>query len=860
MLAKRFALRTFVVALAGGVMLLGGCPQATPIDPNNADPNSGNGTPTAFDAPPDEPLAVGTLKPRSAAAPPASLLPWALLNEIGMNPAAGDSAFVELKAVAGADLGGHTLENGDGESYALPAGAAPNDAGLLVIWFDGGDSVGPGEVHAASTALVSAAGTLVLRDAGGAQLDRISWGLPDGVPLNLAGGSGPENPPTGISVGRRPTAVDVGRQGWTVFAANWTTPGAPNPNPGVTMLLPLDGFHVAAGVTTLSWYVVPDATAYQVQLARDRDFAAVLLDQTATTPSIDTPPLASGTYYWRVRAQFADGTTADDSPEAQLIVDDELNLENVGAPPAAGKALTSQSSLSLIRRVLGNFPRLAQRKDTRLLTLQSGRMDAGHGWDEPHVGLDPTDPADAMNCTIASTTMVNHFFGGDLSQDRISYEVRNADAPGPETDLNFGVGIWPDAPLTYAIGVAPSRPLMRSSVDLWQQVVTDIENNRPAVIVLANAGGASSHTTVVTGYEYDARSTPAQYYLIMHDPWNIGRTDARIGKVGLLSAARRFLAYYDFPAEVAVGPRRQESEVTQDTDGDGIMDFDEQRRFNTQWQSPVTGLDTDQDCLPDKAEIRRSVLDAQHGYGVYESFGQGDGKARAGNPPETSPDTDGGGVMDGVEVTDPNSLDVQGGDTDPYSSNDDQMTISGTFHHQLVNHMLSLPVELLTYEAYHEENLDVEFTISAMPGSDGMLTGTALCHWTNEGYWLYRDPNICGGREPISSAPQTWQTRVRGELRCAEDGDGSRRYFLTLTALDMNNANITVRYECEGTEVSAGGLIFLGGLTTFGPFEPLTEENLRGARYQKERNTPHLPGSYNDVGFDKLTWDLSVQR
>jgi hypothetical protein len=77
--------------------------------------------------------------------------------------------------------------------------------------------------------------------------------------------------------------------------------------------------------------------------------------------------------------------------------------------------------------------------------------------------------------------------------------------------------------------------------------VTDIENNRPAVIVLANAGGASSHTTVVTGYEYDARTTPAQYNIIMHDPWNIGQSDARIGKVSLASAASRFLAYYDFP-------------------------------------------------------------------------------------------------------------------------------------------------------------------------------------------------------------------------------------------------------------------------------------------------------------------------
>jgi hypothetical protein len=813
--------------------------------------------------PPEQNLSAAALSPLSESAPAPSLGADALLNEIGFNPTEGDAPFVELKVPLGWNLTGYMLENESAETYTLPQGAAPNEAGLFLIRFDGSESAQPGAAQAAKANFIGhESGQLILRDADGIELDHITWGvgMPEGVPLNLAGGSGPEDPPAGISIGRRPSATDVGPAGWIVFAANWVTPGAANPNPGVTMTLPLDGFYVTTGITTLSWYIVPDATAYHVQLARDADFTDLLLDQTTNAPSIDTPELTTSTYYWRVQAQFEDGTIADDSPIATLIVVEMIELENVGEPPSAAKSLNAQSPLSLIRRVLGNFPRLAQRKDTSLLTLQSGRQDAGHGWDEPHVGLDPTDPADAMNCTIASTAMVNNFLGGNLSQDRISYEVRHNEAAGPETDLNFGRGIWPDAPLAYAIGVAPTRPALRSSVGLWQQIVTDIENNRPAVIVLANAGGASSHTTVVTGYEYDARTTPAQYNIIMHDPWNIGQSDARIGKVSLASAASRFLAYYDFPAEVAIGPRRQELEVTQDTDGDGIMDFDEQRRFNTEWQSPTTGLDTDMDCLPDKAEIRLSVLNPDHGFGVYTSFGQGDGRARAGNPPETTPDTDGGGVIDGIEVTNPDSLTFQSGDSDPYVSADDTMTISGTFEHQFVKHPLSLPDELLTYETYQEENLNVEFTISGMPGNNGVLTGTALCHWTNEGYWLYRDSNICGGRELVNSAPQSWQTRVQGELQCEETDSGGREYRLTLTALDPNPATITVRYECEMTEVTAGGLIFLADLMDFSPTEPLQEDHLRGSRFQQQRNTPNQPGLYNDVGFDLVKWDFTIER
>ena len=82
-----------------------------------------------------------------------------------------------------------------------------------------------------------------------------------------------------------------------------------------------------------------------------------------------------------------------------------------------------------------------------------------------------------------------------------------------------------------------------------------------------------------------------------------------------------------------------------DSDGDGIMDFDERRRFHT---DPLR-KDTDYDGVDDKNDIREYVFNAQHQYAKRVADLDNDGVRK-----ELDPDNDGDLVMDGCEDSNQN--------------------------------------------------------------------------------------------------------------------------------------------------------------------------------------------------------------
>ncbi|TWT43873.1 hypothetical protein RAS1_02730 [Phycisphaerae bacterium RAS1] len=704
LLASGFALSVLCLLSINGCPPSDGATDDTPAPSNsnsnanaNANDNTGRGgsatspraEPIVADAPPaapDEP------------APPPMLAATALLNEIRFLPRDGESAFAELKAPTGASLANLKLVNEAGGEFVVPNGAKTDDAGIAIVVFDGRTVVNEDTISAAPADFLNpVSGSLTLLDVAGAALDRIAWGpeQAEAARLSTGGGAGPEDPTVGMTIGRYPQSLVIGWEGWTSFAPPQATPGLPNPNPGAAVLLPLSGFTVEAGEVQLSWYPVENADTYKLQVATDADFASVVID-VMTDTSVTTQTLAEGTYHWRVQAIDADGIAADWSPVNVLyvatVVDTSATDDADTSKPrgrAQGRGMVTRVNLDA-HAPGGAFPSISQRKDSPLLLLESDKTAAGHAWDGPHVTCDTNDPADKMNCTLASTQMINHFYGGDLTQDRIGYDAHHADAAGPETDLNFNEGNWPDKPLRFALGapVGYTTPAVYSYASLWTALTGAIDDDRPMLLVIV--AGAGTHSIAAHGYEIDTTVVPHKYSIIVNDPWNHGGASARRGPMEFYALANRLVRIYIVPKGVA--GKKQEKEVTTDTDNDGVFDFDEKSRFGTLWDGRAVGdvpsQDSDKDCLHDKIDIQRSVLDEKHGYAIKLNQKKGDGKARGNPPGNASPggrrpellmDTDGGGLPDGVEDWNlDGKAQTDKGESDPYERSDDPRKITGT--------------------------------------------------------------------------------------------------------------------------------------------------------------------------------------
>ena len=80
-------------------------------------------------------------------------------------------------------------------------------------------------------------------------------------------------------------------------------------------MLPINGANGQLVSPTLSWYAVVGASTYRLQVSDDPGFpgAVIFDDQSITTTSRQVGPLSgSRTYYWRVNARNAAGTTTSD--------------------------------------------------------------------------------------------------------------------------------------------------------------------------------------------------------------------------------------------------------------------------------------------------------------------------------------------------------------------------------------------------------------------------------------------------------------------------------------------------------------------------------------------------------------------
>jgi hypothetical protein len=607
-------------------------------------------------------LADDAQPPRPASAP-AVTQPY--LSEIAPASAAGKPAWIEIVAPAGgARLAGWSLSDEDGHVFTLPTSLPTLSEGgaLTVALGSGRDDLdardGTLKLHApglpADTFAADGDQLALYRSAQRTPenlVDFVAWGRdPGGEAANavragiwaerqfvyydqgFGGGVAASPPVADASLGRW-------NGGWVAYGSASSSPGRRNPPPAPLRSNAPDGSEFAAGSLSIAWTGVEHAdVSFMFELSASPDFTRPLL-RTRTNDPIWRPeqPLAAGTYFWRVQTVDADGA-ASIFTKPQSVT----SLAAESEPPQVSKTLLKpehyriQSKDTTMLEIGGASTNFVIDLDAeypdpafywRGLTNKPG--DTRNRWDGPHV-VSQNDPTpsfswnglDNIYCVRASVAMMNAYYGGSLSEDRISYyqfeQVAPADFEGkgkPEYDLGYGTGIGGLAAQTQALSWAlgadvevekfcPDRPddpewtcpwEEQPGQMTWDEIVELIDGGRPFMTTSYNNG----HMRVVDGYRITHDGIRMVHLL---DPVP---SSATAGPAGV----PRWITYHAFKdnnqrvlylktGETA-DPKQHNVAIDNDSDKDGINDFDELYRFKTMHNYK----DSDYDWLNDKQEL-----------------------------------------------------------------------------------------------------------------------------------------------------------------------------------------------------------------------------------------------------------------
>ena len=586
------------------------------------------------------------------------------------------------------DISGWQVTDYDGNTYTIPEALPPLSPGdHVLIVFDGlGAAADDYDLSDRVATLHSPPGMVNILDdeadqvalyRGGAHSpatlhDFVAYGGPAGaaaddavgagqwsagwwVSLYLSSGAVEEGalPVPGRAIGVYPGHENISPDDWAVYEGEDRTPGRPNVVPRATWSTAGDGEVMGSDAFALGWAFVPGAS-YRLQIDDDPAFGSPLIDAVRPEPFyVPDGPMPVGDYWWRVQTIDGQGHASAWSDPRQVGV--------VAAPGSTAAGVGLQQTVVL------PMTWLRQRKDTPLL-CHDGCREGNPSDPSPKETWDAVHP-DAIhthgrnNCVRASIAMIVTNYGGDLSQDRLSYQLfENWGSPiedrwagvglnDPAHDLGHdtptfvcgGSGSNGGTLLAWALGISTSDYIYSYSKPTLAQVQGWIDAGRPVMRF------HNGHQTVIGGYRELADGTDQ---VRLFDPWS-AETWTNYDTLNIT-------CHYVPPA-TDVSARSDEPSIWTDTDGDGIMDWDEQHRFPSSPNNP----DSDGDWVADKQDMREYVFANDGSYNLRAADWDGDGLRK-----EVDPDNDGGGTVDGCEDFNYNGK-RDAGETSNFSAADD---------------------------------------------------------------------------------------------------------------------------------------------------------------------------------------------
>ena len=247
------------------------------------------------------------------------------------------------------------------------------------------------------------------------------------------------------------------------------------------------------------------------------------------------------------------------------------------------------------------------RRDTKMLDLGYLNYSYTYSWDRPNLDAPTIEWHEDVRCWAIAAQVMNHFYGGNLTQDEIVYhghyidvepllspfrpeggEIKKAKDSIVIIDPVTGDPINEVAEtLKWALNV--DRLNYGEGMPSYATVKNAIDNKKLVYMVIPE------HAMLIYGYVGDAANY-AYYYAFIDNNGSIGT-----------SLNYEVEVYGYFIPNVTYGEvGMSDIRVHTDSDGDGITDFEEETRFGTD----VFHVDTDNDGIEDKREIYDCAINA----------------------------------------------------------------------------------------------------------------------------------------------------------------------------------------------------------------------------------------------------------